>query len=124
MKRLADAAFDAFGNVHILCNNAGVGGGIGNQELWNLPLDSARNRPEGLKAEQPPLSREMLARLSVIRGFLKEGFSPEEIAARVVDAIREDVFYVVAAQPNVDAAVDLRLEDLRRRRNPTILNPS
>lgn len=42
----------------------------------------------------------------------------------MVDAIREDVFYVVAAQPNVDAAVDLRLEDLRRRRNPTILNPS
>ena len=27
VKRLADAAFDAFGNVHVLCNNAGVSGG-------------------------------------------------------------------------------------------------
>jgi len=31
---LADAAYDAFGEVHILCNNAGVGAG---GAMWNIP---------------------------------------------------------------------------------------
>jgi len=211
VKRLADAAFDAFGNVHILCNNAGVGGGIGSQGVWNLAredwdwvlgvnffgvlygirhfvprmlengesghivntasvaglvcgmtggpytvskhavvalsetlykdlkargakisasvlcpgwvdtriLESGRNRPGHLKISEPAPSRDMLARLSVIRNFLKEGFPPEEIATRVVHAIRSDAFYIVVAQAEVEAAVNLRLEDLRLRRNPT-----
>jgi NAD(P)-dependent dehydrogenase (short-subunit alcohol dehydrogenase family) len=215
VKRLAEAAFDKFGNVHILCNNAGVGGVLGGDGLWNLSqqdwdwvlgvnffgvlygirhfvprmleqgqagqivntasvaglisggtgaaytvskhavvalsetlykdlkarnarisasvlcpgwvntkiLESTRNRPEGLKAHEPVLSREMLARLSMVRTFLKEGFPPEEIAGRVVDAIGNDAFYIIAAQPNVQAAVDTRLEDLRLQRNPTILPP-
>ena len=37
VKRLADAAFDAWGNVHVLCNNAGVGGGAGADGIWNVP---------------------------------------------------------------------------------------
>ena len=213
VKRLADAAFDAFGNVHILCNNAGVSGGMGSDGLWNLAqkdwdwvlgvnffgvlygvrhfvprmlekgepghvvntasvaglvtgmtggpytvskhavvalsetlykdlkgrsakisasvlcpgwvntkiLDSGRNRPEELSAPQPALGRETLARLAVIRNFLQQGFPPAEIAARVVDAIRKGAFYIVVAQPNVQDAVNLRLEDLRLKRNPTIL---
>ncbi|HXZ51304.1 MAG TPA: SDR family NAD(P)-dependent oxidoreductase [Burkholderiales bacterium] len=36
VKRLADAAFDAFGNVHVLCNNAGVSGGFGADGVWNV----------------------------------------------------------------------------------------
>jgi NAD(P)-dependent dehydrogenase (short-subunit alcohol dehydrogenase family) len=39
IKRLADAAFDAWGNVHVLCNNAGVSGGVGADGVWNLPLE-------------------------------------------------------------------------------------
>ena len=66
---------------------------------------------------------EMLARLQVVRGFLKEGFTPAAIAGLVVDAIRSDTFYVVPAQPNIEAALALRLEDIRLRRNPTILPP-
>jgi NAD(P)-dependent dehydrogenase (short-subunit alcohol dehydrogenase family) len=34
--RLADTAFGTFGHVHVLCNNAGVGGGA-NEGLWNAP---------------------------------------------------------------------------------------
>jgi NAD(P)-dependent dehydrogenase (short-subunit alcohol dehydrogenase family) len=37
VKRLADTAFDTWGNVHVLCNNAGVGGGAGADGLWNVP---------------------------------------------------------------------------------------
>jgi len=215
VRRLADAAFEQFGNVHVLCNNAGVSGSLVGDGLWNVAqqdwqwvlgvnffgvvngirhfvprmlekgepghvvntasiaglttliggpytvskhavvalsellykdlktrnarisasvlcpgwvntriLDSERNRPEASKTAAPPPSREMLARLAVVRTFLKEGFSPQEIAAQVLDAIRKDTFYIVVAQPNVNAAVDLRLEDLRLRRNPTILPPS
>ena len=36
VKRLADAAFEAFGNVHVLCNNAGVSGGFGADGIWNV----------------------------------------------------------------------------------------
>jgi NAD(P)-dependent dehydrogenase (short-subunit alcohol dehydrogenase family) len=36
VKRLADTAFETWGNVHILCNNAGVGGGAADG-LWNVP---------------------------------------------------------------------------------------
>lgn len=37
--RLADAAFGAWGKVHVLCNNAGVSGGAGSDGVWNLPLE-------------------------------------------------------------------------------------
>ncbi|HEV8094569.1 MAG TPA: SDR family NAD(P)-dependent oxidoreductase [Burkholderiales bacterium] len=37
VKRLADTVFETWGNVHILCNNAGVGGGAGADGLWNVP---------------------------------------------------------------------------------------
>jgi len=37
IERLADAAFEAFGNVHILCNNAGVSGGRA-LPVWEMPL--------------------------------------------------------------------------------------
>ena len=32
---LADRAFEAFGRVHIVCNNAGVSGGLGH--IWDIP---------------------------------------------------------------------------------------
>ena len=215
VKRLADTAFETWGNVHILCNNAGVGGGFGGDGVWNTSIEdwdwvfgvnfrgvlhgirhfgprmlagaqpghivntasmaglitggtgapytiskhgvvalsehlykdlkarnaklsasvlcpgwvdtkiieSERNRPTELKrpGEAAAPTREMLARLQVVRGFLKEGFQPNAIAGLVLDAISSDSFYVVPAQPNIEAALALRLEDIRLRRNPTIL---
>jgi NAD(P)-dependent dehydrogenase (short-subunit alcohol dehydrogenase family) len=216
VKRLADTAFDKWGDVHVLCNNAGVSGGFGGDGVWNMPredwdwvlgvnfhgvlhgirhfvprmlanakpghvvntasmaglitggtgapytiskhgvvavsellykdlkarnaklsasvlcpgwvdtkiIESERNRPAELKRSgQAEPTREMLARLQVVRGFLKEGFQPGAIVGLVVDAIRTDTFYVVPAQPNIEAALALRLEDIRLRRNPTILPP-
>lgn len=216
VKRLADTAFDTWGNVHVLCNNAGVAGGAGADGIWNIPaedwtwvlgvnfhgvlhgirhfvprmlkqgdaghivntasvaglvtggsgtpytvskhgvvalsetlykdfkargaklsvsvlcpgwvdtkiIESVRNRPAELKpASEAAPSREMLARLQVVRGFLKEGFKPGEIAGLVLDAIRSETFYIVPVQPGIEAALALRLEDIRLRRNPTILPP-
>ena len=216
VKRLADAAFDTWGNVHILCNNAGVGGGFAANGIWNVPaedwswvlgvnfhgvvhgirhfvprmlakgeaghivntasvaglvtggtgapytiskhgvvalsemlykdfkarssklgvsvlcpgwvdtriIESERNRPAELKrTAEPGPTAEMLARLQAVRGFLKEGYKPAAIAGLVLDAIRSGTFYIVPVQPNIEAAVALRLEDIRLRRNPTILPP-
>lgn len=38
VKRLADTAFDTWGTVHILCNNAGVGG-VSSDGVWNTPIE-------------------------------------------------------------------------------------
>lgn len=38
IKRLADAAFAKWGNVHVLCNNAGVGGGSMTDGVWSVPI--------------------------------------------------------------------------------------
>ena len=43
VQRLADAAHEAFGKVHVLCNNAGVGGATGKPGqwgVWNSPPES------------------------------------------------------------------------------------
>lgn len=37
VERLADAAYGTFGAVHVLCNNAGIGGSPG--AMWELSLD-------------------------------------------------------------------------------------
>ncbi len=38
VEKLADAAFKTFGNVHIVCNNAGVAGGSG-KPVWEAPQE-------------------------------------------------------------------------------------
>jgi NAD(P)-dependent dehydrogenase (short-subunit alcohol dehydrogenase family) len=38
VKRLADSAFDAWGNVHVLCNNAGVSAVSGLDGVWNVAM--------------------------------------------------------------------------------------
>ncbi len=218
VKRLADAAFDTWGNVHILCNNAGVSADAGADGIWNVAMedwdwvlgvnffgvlhgirhfvprmlakaeaghivntasvaglvtsgmgapytiskhsvvavseilykdlkarhaklsasvlrpgwvntkiiDSVRNRPDELKAKgaaEAGMTPQMQIWLHAVRGFLKDGFQPETIAGLVLDAIRSDTFYVVPAQPNIQDAVAMRLEDVRLRRNPTIILP-
>jgi NAD(P)-dependent dehydrogenase (short-subunit alcohol dehydrogenase family) len=42
VRALADAAFEAFGAVHLLFNNAGVGLGEAQRKIWDLPLSDWR----------------------------------------------------------------------------------
>ncbi|MGA8005600.1 MAG: SDR family NAD(P)-dependent oxidoreductase, partial [Burkholderiales bacterium] len=217
VERLAAAAFDAWGKVHVLCNNAGVGGGAGADGVWNLPLEdwdwvlgvnfrgvlhgirhfvprmleqgeaghvvntasaaglvtgptgapytvskhgvvalseilykdlkarnaklsvsvlcpgwvdtgiieSERNRPDDLKPVAPagaPTPQMQMWR-EAVRGLLKQGFRPETIAGLVFDAVENDTFYIVPVQPDIEDALARRLEDIRMRRNPTIVPP-
>jgi hypothetical protein len=47
------------------------------------------------------------------------GLEPSAVAAMVVDAIREDKFWVLTA-PEFDPAVRARMESILERRNPTL----
>ena len=67
VEALAERAFAAFGAVHVVCNNAGVGGSIDSfsPEVWRWVLELVRS-----------------------------GIYPSQVAAGVLAAIREDQFYV------------------------------
>jgi NAD(P)-dependent dehydrogenase (short-subunit alcohol dehydrogenase family) len=214
--RLADTAFNTWGNVHVLCNNAGVSGPVAPDGIWSVPvedwnwvlgvnfsgvlhgirhfvprmlakaepghivntasvaglvtpgsgpytvskhgvvalsemlykdlkarsskvsasvlcpgwvdtriLESARNRPAGLAPAAPaPVNPQARLRREAVQEFLKNGIRPVQIADLVVDAIRGDRFYIVPVQPDIEQALALRLEDIRLRRNPTLLPPA
>ena len=195
VERAAKATFDAFGNVHIVCNNAGVaaGGGIDLISLdnWRWVLDvnlmgvlhgirsflphirehgegghivntasmagmngglgfspyaaskfavvamseglaaqlrphgigvsvlcpsfvrtrigeSGRNRPERYgPARAPDPASPAAAMFAEIARLLEAGLEPDYVAARVLDAIREDEFYVFT-HPGMRAEVEPR----------------
>ena len=46
---------------------------------------------------------------------MKQGFPPSVVAQNVFEAIRDERFYVFAAQPEIFAAVEQRLDDVRAR---------
>jgi NAD(P)-dependent dehydrogenase (short-subunit alcohol dehydrogenase family) len=214
IRRLADTVFSKWGNVHVLCNNAGVSGGIAADGVWNVPkedwdwilgvnfsgvlhgirhfvprmlasgepghvvntasvaglvtatggpytvskhgvvalsemlfkdlktrnakvsasvlcpgwvdtkiLESARNRPEELMpnalAQPAPTPRMEMVR-KMVAEFVKNGMPPAEVASATFDAIRSDTFYIVPVDAKIAAAVEMRLEDIRLRRNPTM----
>lgn len=86
-------------------------------------LESARNRPEEMMPNalaQPVLTPKIEMMRRTVGELLKNGLPPAEVAALVLAAIRSDTFYIMPVQPNIEAAVALRLEDIRLRRNPTI----
>jgi NAD(P)-dependent dehydrogenase (short-subunit alcohol dehydrogenase family) len=211
MQALADGAVEAFGGVHVFCNNAGVGGGglsweaplstwewVLGVNLWGVihgvrsfvPLllqqdeahivntasvaglvaapmmgaynaskhavvgisetlhhefaltgakarvsvlcpgwvrtniaTSERNRPEHLSedldgndAEQAEMARQVLA------GMIDNGMPPEEVAERVLQALRDEQFWVLTHEDDDMwmRAVNARLESTSKRTNPSI----
>lgn len=213
VEKLADAAFATFGNVHIVCNNAGVAGGGGRLEgPWATPLadwqwilgvnfmgvlygvrsfvprmlangeeghivntaslaglltgadpysvskhgvvclteglyrdfklrgtklsasvlcpgwvntniiDAERNRPQeyGPRTDVTRLPAEVQQVRTAIEGFLKAGFAPEEVARQVFEAVRDDRFYIIPAQPEFLEMMKARFDDIMNQRNPTV----
>jgi NAD(P)-dependent dehydrogenase (short-subunit alcohol dehydrogenase family) len=60
---------------------------------------------------------------NAIKTTIAKGLDPGHIAERVVRAIREDRFYVLPDEDPWLAACEMRLEDIRMRRNPTMAVP-
>jgi NAD(P)-dependent dehydrogenase (short-subunit alcohol dehydrogenase family) len=86
--------------------------------------EAARNRPERYAATdgntasvERQLVMENLGRLT------EQGVAPAVIAGRVLAALREERFYILA-EDEWRAACETRLEDVRLGRNPTFAPPS
>jgi NAD(P)-dependent dehydrogenase (short-subunit alcohol dehydrogenase family) len=80
-------------------------------------LDSARNRPADLGAEQPrPAEVD-----GVVRNLVAAGMPPAEVASHVLRAVEEERFYVLT-HPDFLAQVKERCQDVVEGRTPNLLS--
>jgi NAD(P)-dependent dehydrogenase (short-subunit alcohol dehydrogenase family) len=84
--------------------------------------DSERNRPAGV--EPTPKTKETLAREAMLKKAVASGrLSAEDVARAVVQAVKEERFYVLT-HPRIKGAIRARMEDIldeRAPRNPMAL---
>jgi NAD(P)-dependent dehydrogenase (short-subunit alcohol dehydrogenase family) len=81
--------------------------------------DSGRNRPEHLQTENAFDT----AAGGALRGFLENGMEPNDVAAKVLDAIRNDKFWILTHDDEADFwvdAVNRRLRSIELRENPRL----
>ena len=84
--------------------------------------ESARNRPDHL--QDGTASDADVA--SVLSGFIEKGMPPEEVAAKVRDAMREERFWILTHDEEGDQwvnGVNARLRSLEARSNPPSFLP-
>jgi NAD(P)-dependent dehydrogenase (short-subunit alcohol dehydrogenase family) len=80
-------------------------------------LDSARNRPPELVNPRQPEIDEAWAQ--AFRARLAEGLTPETVAERVYEAVRDEQLYIWT-HPEYKPAVRVRMEEVVEGRNPDI----
>lgn len=115
--RLAAQAADAFGPVHILCNNAAIGVSVLCPGWVNTNIhDSGRNRPGG--PTEPAIGEGGLP-AEMLRQVLASGMDPAEVARLVARAITTDDFYVFT-HPEMTPAVEARMQAILRGENPKL----
>ncbi len=83
-------------------------------------MDSARNRQTDTRQDPPtPEASALGASIEVaLREGVNHGFAPSHVAQRVFEAIRDEQFYIFAAQPEIFEAVKQRLDEVGAQRNP------
>ncbi len=83
-------------------------------EIWN----AERNRPQALAVpEAAEIDRE---RREAMRTLLRKGkVSADDVADKVLDAVREERFYVIT-HPRIGTAIEARMQDAVQGRNPAI----
>ncbi|HET7365913.1 MAG TPA: SDR family NAD(P)-dependent oxidoreductase [Burkholderiales bacterium] len=78
--------------------------------------DSERNRPSGIEATVK--TKETLAREAMLRKAVSSGrLSAEDVARAVVQAVKEERFYVLT-HPRIKGAIRARMEDILEERPP------
>jgi NAD(P)-dependent dehydrogenase (short-subunit alcohol dehydrogenase family) len=78
--------------------------------------DSERNRPAGVEASAK--SRETLAREQMLKKAVASGrLSAEDVARAVVQAVKEERFYILT-HPRIKGAIRARMEDILEERAP------
>jgi NAD(P)-dependent dehydrogenase (short-subunit alcohol dehydrogenase family) len=84
-------------------------------------MDSARNRQSDAKHDPPTTPEASALGASIelaLREGINQGFPPSFVADRVFEAIRDEKFYIFAAQPEILDAVKQRLDEVGAQRNP------
>ena len=86
--------------------------------------DAERCRPEQYRGEEDaaanPAKESVLGALSAT---VRDGLPPSVMADRVVNAIREERFYILSDEKDWRRACNTRLDDVREGRNPTFAPP-
>jgi NAD(P)-dependent dehydrogenase (short-subunit alcohol dehydrogenase family) len=83
-------------------------------------LDAERNRADtfGAKTDVDAMRVDVQQFAAGFEAALRSGYPPEVVADHVLDAIRNDRFYVFPAQPEILEQVNLRMTGIIERRNP------
>jgi short-subunit dehydrogenase len=83
--------------------------------------ESERNRPDALRdaGDAGVPAQQMQAMEQAFRALLATGLPPEQVAGAVVDAIRDERFYIITHE-ETNARVSTRLDDIIAGRNPTL----
>jgi NAD(P)-dependent dehydrogenase (short-subunit alcohol dehydrogenase family) len=84
-------------------------------------MESERNRPAVLRDDRP-ISEAMQAFRMAFRGMVETGKPPEEIAARVVEAIQSERFWIFP-HPDMLEAIRQRNESVVAQANPSFTFP-
>jgi hypothetical protein len=77
--------------------------------------ESERNRPAWAPEHEVEGAEVMH---EAVQSLVDAGIPPETVAARVLEAVRHDIFYILT-HPELDEAVATRFEDIRLRRPPS-----
>jgi NAD(P)-dependent dehydrogenase (short-subunit alcohol dehydrogenase family) len=80
-------------------------------------VDSERNRPAALKNEPVELTPEMRAGLEFFKAALDASMPPLQVADIVLEAIRNEQFYILT-HPDWMEVIQMRVDDLLRMQNP------
>src|SRR2546427_92957 len=112
--RLAQQARQAFGGVHVGCNNARVRATSG-PGCWEM-------NPAEYPDTEPERTPQAAGAIEYVKQLVAAGSPPADIAANVVDAIHKQRFYVL---PHREAlpGVRQRMEDILKDRSPVLGPP-
>jgi NAD(P)-dependent dehydrogenase (short-subunit alcohol dehydrogenase family) len=85
-------------------------------------MDAARNRPRELQDDPPAtaLTPEVVAAVKAYRQAIEAGMSPDEVADRVFQAIRDGQFYILT-HPEFTPLIEARMAALLHGQNPVDL---
>src|SRR5947209_2473318 len=79
--------------------------------------EADRNRPAELARPADADNSMMEMGRQMLEGLLKSGLQPSEVASKVLDAIREERFYILT-HPEMTPMIQHRMEDITEGRNP------
>jgi NAD(P)-dependent dehydrogenase (short-subunit alcohol dehydrogenase family) len=89
-------------------------------------FESWRTRPERFAKTRPRrtpyVTVEQLEEQMRAAGIEPNYTEPDEVAARVVDALRSDTFWILPESENSDATIEARADSMLTRANPTYLD--